>query len=538
MGVLAPDTGKGMQSNLEPYWTAARGHEVNGELPAARTAYEAILRIDPTQAFAWYRLSALALMQGRYRDAHAAATEGTTVAIAHHRWKALPYLTQQMLGFDEREAVRGAIEAADWSDQAVLAQSAVLAQQLWLADAHAVALRLADHALGVVPRSHLLHYVRANVLRHLGRMDEATQAFEQCLALAPQFAEAHWALAYHAKADPPGARIQRIRAALAAVPADDPMRRIYLGYALFKELDDAGDTEAAWSALDAAAGLMRRQGRYDSGREQETVLTLREAFDSPQPTPTSSSDHRTPVFIVGMPRTGTTVLERILGNHSRFASAGELNTFSSCMGLAIGHDFAIPPVAELVRAAAAVDPVAVGAMYLQRTAAYYGDRTHLIDKNPLNIFNAGFIARALPQAKILCLLRNPMDACFSNLKELFPGGGYGYSYGLEDLAGHWLRFRDLVAHWQQVLPGRFQVIGYEDLVAEPLRISTEVMEFCGVSVEPECVDITRNSAPVSTASSSQVRNPIHTGGIDAWRRYERQLSPLLARLQRDIPELR
>ena len=529
-----------MRSNLEPYWTAARGHEVNGELPAAREAYEAILRIDQTQAFAWHRLSALALVQGRYRDAHAAATEGTAVAIAHDRWKALPYLTQQMLGFDEREEVRRAIEAADWSAQAVLAQSAVLAQQLWLADAHAAALRLADHALGIVPRSHLLHYVRANVLRHLGRMDEATQAFEQCLALAPLFAEAHWALAYHAKADPPGARIPRIHAALATVPADDPMRRIYLGYALFKELDDAGDTEAAWGALDTAAGLMRRQGRYDPGREQEAVLALREAFDAPLPTPTSSewSDRRTPVFIVGMPRTGTTVLERILGNHSRFASAGELNTFSSCMGLVIDRDFAIPPVAELARAAVDVDPVAVGAMYLRRTAAYYGDRTHLIDKNPLNVFNAGFIARALPQAKILCLLRNPMDACFSNLKELFPGGGYGYSYDLEDLAGHWLRFRDLVAHWSRVLPGRFHVIDYEQLVADPSRVSAGAMEFCGVPVEPECVDITRNNAPVSTASSSQVRSPIHAGGIGAWRRYERQLTPLLARLRGDIPELR
>lgn len=528
-----------MQSNLEPHWAAARGHELNGEPTAAREAYEAILRIDPTQAFAWHRLSALALLQGRYRDAHAGAMEGTAVALAHHRWKALPYLTQQMLGFDEREAVRRAIESADWSAQAVLAQSAVLAQQLWLADAHAVALRLADHALGVVPRSHLLHYVRANVLRHLGRMDEATQAFEHCLALAPQFAEAHWALAYHAKADPPGARIPRVRAALAAAPAGDPMRRIYLGYALFKELDATGDTEAAWSALDTAAGLMRRLVQYDAGREQASILALHEAFASPLPMPASPGDtDHTPVFIVGMPRTGTTVLERILGNHSRFASAGELNGFASCMGLAIDHDFAIPPAAALVRDAIDVDPVAVGEMYLRRTAAYYGDRTHLIDKNPLNVFNAGFIARALPQAKILCLLRNPADACFSNLKELFPGGGYGYSYGLEDLAGHWLRFRDLVALWQRVLPGRFRVVAYEDLVAEPLRISAEVMEFCGVPVEPECVDITRNNAPVSTASSSQVRSPIHAGGIGAWRRYERQLTPLLARLRGDIPELR
>ena len=178
------------------------------------------------------------------------------------------------------------------------------------------------------------------------------------------------------------------------------------------------------------------------------------------------------------------------------------------------------------RAAASLDAGAIGTRYLERTAHLYAGRSHLLDKNPLNLFNAGLIARALPRARILCLLRNPMDACFSNFKELFPGGGYGYSYDLGDLAAHWLRFRDLVAHWSRVLPGRFMAVEYEALVADPAAMAGRVLSFCGVDYEPACIDITRNATPVSTASSSQVRQPIHSGSIGAWRRYAGPLAPL------------
>lgn len=517
-----------MPATFGPQWLVARNHEARGDLPAAREIYEAVLRVDPTQAFAWYRLSAVATAQGHYREAHAAALRGAATAVAHRRWKALPRLTQQLLAFDEREEVRRSIEGADWRHPAILSQSAVLAQHLWLADAHEVGLHLAEHALQAAPRSHLLHYVRANLLRHLGRGDEATVAFERCLALAPGYPEAHWALAYHQPSEPRGARVPRVRAALEAATGD-AWARAYLGYALFKELDDAGDRGAAWQALSTAAAIMKAQVRHSPAGEQATVDALRQAFATPVPVPSSkeaSDGAHTPVFVVGMPRTGTTVLERILGNHSRFASAGELNALGVSIALALDRSYEAPPKAEQVRAAAAVDPALVGTSYIERTAGLVGGRTHLVDKNPLNLFNAGFIAHALPQARILCLVREPMDACFSNLKELFPGGGYGYSYDLDDLAAHWRQFRALVEHWQSVLPGRFMTVEYEALVAEPARVVGDILAFCGVSFEPGCVDITRNATPVSTASSSQVRKPIHRGAVGAWRHYATQLAPL------------
>ena len=524
----------GAQTSLEPRWLAARDFESKGDIAAATAAYQDILRVDPTQAFAWQRLSGLALAQGRYRQARSAALEGAAIAVASRRWKALPYLTRQLLQFDEREAVCRTIEAADWSDREILSQSATLAQQLWLADANDLALALTNHALKLIPRSHLLHYVRANVLMHQGKSEQASAAFEASIQLQPTFADAHWALAYHSKAEPQGSRVDRVKAALARAP-EGSMQSVFLGYALFKELDDADETHAAWDALSAAAGVMRNNVKYDKEKERLVMQALRDVFVEPAAS-TLTLRQRTPIFIVGMPRTGTTVLDRILGNHSNVASAGELNVFSVCLGLALDRPFAVPVGVDAVNAAAKLNLDAVGSDYLKRTAAQYGQMTHLIDKNPLNFLNAGFIARALPEARILCLLRNPMDACFSNLKALFPGGGYGYSYDLDDLAAHYRNFHQLALHWQAVLPQQFRIVEYERLIGDTEDQARELMDFCGLPYEPDCVDIIRNQTPVSTASSSQVRQPIHARGIEAWRRYERQLAPLRERFSESMPQ--
>ena len=151
-------------------------------------------------------------------------------------------------------------------------------------------------------------------------------------------------------------------------------------------------------------------------------------------------------------------------------------------------------------------------------------------KNPLNFVYSGFLAKALPQAKILCMRRNPLDACFSNLKNLFMNNAFGYSYDLGELADYYLRFDRLSAHWRETLQGHYMEVGYEDLVSDPERIGRKVMEFCGLPFRVDQVDITKNTMPVLTASTSQVRQPINTRGIGAWRRYESQLAPLRDRL--------
>jgi LPS sulfotransferase NodH len=240
---------------------------------------------------------------------------------------------------------------------------------------------------------------------------------------------------------------------------------------------------------------------------------------------------RVPIFIVGMPRTGTTLLERILGGHPAVADGGELNHFQHAASLATDRFVQLPPTVDDLAALDAVDAGAIGADYLQRTSGLHGGRSHLIDKNPRNLFLAGLIARALPQSRVLCLVRAPADACFSNLKELFAPGAYPYSYDLEQVADHYARFRRLAAHWRDAFPEQFLEVPYEALVSKPLEVSAEVMRFCGLAPDPACVDITRNLSRAATASSSQVREPIHSRYVGAWRPYRRHLAPMLDRLR-------
>lgn len=531
MIVVTMEIGIGMHQDLSRYWALARDHEAAGNMEAARVVYETIVKIDAGHAIAWVRLSDFAREAGRYRASHACALQAAVAVNANRRWKSLPYVIQQLLGFDEREAIRNVIERADWSAPQVLEQSAVLSQGLWLADQYDAALRLIDYASTRVPPNHLLAYSRGNVLKYVGRMSEATDEFERCLAISPHYAYAHWSLAHHTSSDVPGSRIDRVRAAQAALP-QGTLEQVYLGYALFKEFDDLGDVDQAWTALQLATGIMRKRIDYDPAQEQRGLSALRDVANAAfvVPNPVAQGD-QTPIFIVGMPRSGTTVLDRILSNHSKVASAGEVNIFSRAISWAADYFYDVPAGERSIHAVKAVDFSRVGAMYLQRTADRYAGKTHLIDKNPANIFNVGFIAKALPHARIICLLRNPMDTCFSNLKELFSENVFGYSYDLGELADHYVRFRRLVEHWQEILPDRFHVVEYEVLVANPRRTSEEVMRFCGLSFEPECVDITRNEAPVSTASSSQVRQPINARGVDAWQKYAEQLLPLQSKIQ-------
>ena len=511
---------------LREHWDRAQELEAAGALDEARAGYSAILAASPRQLMVQLQLSALEQSAGRYRASRSHVLEAAKTIGQTQRWEGLPYVSLRLLAFDERELAYRLVRGADWSSAQVLSQVPVLSQHLSLCGHDDEALRLLDAAAPRVRPSHLLEYSRADALRHQGRTEEASAAYERCIALAPSFPYAHWSLAYHAPSPSAGSRLARIRKALDD-RQQDAAGCAHLHYALFKELDTAGEIDAAWVELRAGAELMRGLQAYDAAAEQAGIEALLAGSNRrPKLARPADAGARVPIFIVGMPRTGTTVLERILGNHSQVASAGELNAFQHALSFAANRFVSTPQAREDVEALRTIDFNDVGTAYLRRTGSLYGTHTHLVDKNPLNVFNAAWIARALPQARILCLVRDPMDACFSNLKELFSGDTYGYSYDLRELAAHALRFRALAAHWERTLPGRFMTVSYEALVAAPEATSADVLRFCGLDAEAGVADITRNTTSSSTASSSQVREPIHARGIGAWRRYERQLAPL------------
>ncbi len=467
----------------------------------------------------------------QFADRYLAAKEHVQRAAdairGRHGTRLIGYVTARLLEFAEEGEVASTILSLDWSDPDVIRQSPVLAQHLWLAGRYEDALRFLDALADRLPAHHLLSFTRANVLRYLGDMAGAEREYEACLTLSPDFADAHWALATHARAQPPLARIPRIRAALENVP-DAGLEQAHLFYALFREYDAADDTDEAWSALSQGAAIMRKRLAFDSQRETARMeALLRIPVSAPQP---ATDVLPVPIFIVGMPRTGTTVLDRILGNHSQVRSLGERNDFSAAVSEASGRFFRSALHGDDRELLPQLDFSRAGDLYLQRLRTLASQARYVIDKNPQNLFNLPIILQALPNARVLCLRRDPMDACFSNLKELFQGDAYPYSYALDDLAEHCLRVRRWMEHWQSVAPQSVRIVDYENVVKDPDATIAAVLDFVGLEMQGGLHEITRNSAPVSTASSSQVRESIHARGIGAWQRYEQQLQPLRARL--------
>lgn len=521
-----------MHDDFGTLWRRATNHEANGDLAAAHAIYESILRTEPEHLQARLRASTLEQVFGHYQQSRAHVLMAAD-AVRKGHWADIGAVTRRLLAFDEPQELRALILAADWKSHDVLKNSPLLAQQLYLIDHVDDALDLIDAVSARVASSHPLSYAKANALRYSGRMDEATDEYERCIRLQPDYPYAHWALAYHQKADPPLSRIDRIRKAQAAMDIAAP-EQAYLHYALFKEYDDADEVDLAWQSLAAGARIKRRAIRYDPAEEQRGFEALQRSVDGDfvgNRSRTPDASDKAPILIVGMPRTGTTLLERILGNHSQVMTGGELRDFNTALCRESDSFIGSSARVSWVERLKDIDFGRVGQDYLQRTDARAAGHRYLVDKNPVNFIHAGHIAKALPQARIICLQRSAMDACFSNLKELFTNETYGYSYDAAELADHYARFSALRDHWQRIMPEQFHVVDYEDLVSDPLGSSETIMRFCGLDFEPQSIDITQNKTSVATASSSQVRQPIHTRGVDAWRKYAAYLEPLRVRLE-------
>jgi tetratricopeptide (TPR) repeat protein len=515
-----------MQSHRE-LWARAQLCEERGVLSEARSLYEAILASEPCHVPARLRMARLEQLADRYLTAKEHVLRAADAVREHSSTRHMGYVTARLLQFAEEAAVVSLIKSADWSDPNVIRQSAVLAQHLWLAGDYQGTLRFLDAMASHVPAHPLLAFTRANVLRYLGDMPAADREYEACLAMSPDFPDAHWAVATHSRAQPPLARVHRIRDALRRVDARG-IEQAHLFYALFREYDAADDREEAWSALSRGAEIMSRRLAFDSQLEASRLEALMQLPVS-LPTPVTDRDI-VPIFIVGMPRTGTTLLDRIVGNHSSVKSLGERNDFPAAVSEASGRFFQSPLHGDRLQLMRDLDFESVGRLYERRLRQLAAGSRYVIDKNPQNLFNVPIVLRALPGARVLCLQRDPMDACFSNLKELFQADAYPYSYALHDLADHCLRVRGWIEHWQTMAPHAVRIVSYEDLVRSPEQTTAQVLDFLGLESEGGLHEITRNSAPVSTASSSQVRENIHGRGVGAWKRYERQLQPLLVRL--------
>ena len=509
----------------ERLWERAERHLAARNLEAARAGFEAVLAADPRNVGAWLRLSTLATSQGRYCASVHCLLSAAALATPDAELQVM--LAGMLHRLGEVEAALGCLRhaAVRGGTRATVLKAAELASQMEQA---ALARDLLDHAerTGGADPSSL--YTGATVALFEGDLEGAQQRLAACLAMAPGHAQAWWSLSRLRRQRPESNHVEALRGLLARGP--DPTSAASLGFALFKELDDLDRIDEAWEALSAACRGKRAQLDWNPRDDAAAFECLHElpatpAVEAAQPGPR-------PIFIVGLPRTGTTLLERVLGGSGEVRNAGELDALPLQLRWCADRFSRSFLDAAVFGQAARVDPALLGERYLRHAAWRAQGRAAFTDKLPLNYLHLGFIARALPGACILHMTREPMDACFANLKELF-AEAYPYSYDLDELATYYGRYRRLMAHWHACFPGRILDVSYEELVSDPEAASRRVYAHCGLAWRPEVVRIEEGGGTVSTASAVQVREPIHRRSVQGWRRYARALAPLEARLRAD-----
>ena len=511
-------------------WESGQQHIRAGRLPAAQSSFEKLVELSPWHIPGRLLLASVLLAQGGVRGA---AEQAKFAAFA------LPddadmicRVAQCLVKVGEINAARACMahpEVARTRNAPALAGLAHIYQGLGL---HEESLALMDRARALGFDNPDFRYFRAIQLQFNGRVGEAESELEACLRMGPTFGRASLTLARLRKWTAQDNHLDFIRQRLGEVPAGTEDHAGF-EFAQYKELEDLGRNEEAWAALQRANAVMHERLKHQPQLEQSLFDAVIERCT---PQFLQSREHRfdgpMPIFIVGMPRSGTTLLERILGNHSQVTPAGELADFSrQWRWTADLHGHRVLDEA-LVASAARIDFAELGRRYLEQTQWRANGKRWYVDKLPPNYMLAGFIRLALPQARIVHMWRDPMDLCFSNYRALF-GDAFAYSYDLDALAAHHAQYRRLMSHWHQAMPGAIHDVAYAGLVQHTEATARALFDCCGLDFEPGCIDTTRNAAPVATLSSAQVREPIHTRSLQEWRRYETQLEPLRRALQVD-----
>jgi hypothetical protein len=320
--------------------------------------------------------------------------------------------------------------------------------------------------------------------------------------------------------------VDRLQSLLSLHPGD-AAAMTYLNMALAKEYEDLSDYSKAFEHLVRGKSAAHEGRRYSIQRDQALFERLARAFPEPQPESMGDPTDE-PIFVVGMPRSGTTLVERILSSHPDVYAAGELQNFATVLQHASGNHAPVLFDPEIITRAGTLDWKRIGADYLSSTRPATAHKPRFIDKLPHNFLYLGFIARALPNARIICLRRDPLDTCLSNFRQLFDqtSASFDYSYDLLDTGKYFVLFDHLMAHWLRVFPERILEIGYETLVDAQETCTRQLLKFCGLPWHDACLHFENNPAPVATFSAVQVRTPMYRTAISRWKKYEAQLNDL------------
>lgn len=399
------------------------------------------------------------------------------------------------------------------------------------ADEQFLALAAYDRACRQAPDNTRLLFSRAVVRRSVGHIEEAETDYDRVLELDPKHYESYANRSNLRTQTPERNHVAVLEQQLKSVGADES-GEVQLCYALAKEYADLGRHADSWTLLERGARLRRRQLNYDITADLNTVEWLIEAWPAGPRQATVGAAADAPIFIVGLPRAGSTLVERILASHSQVRAAGELRHFMLALAAAARAQGSAgdPPLREVIRRSTQFDFAALGRDYLARCRPAAGDAPRFIDKMPVNYLYCGLIRRALPNARIVHVARGPLAACHAVYKMLFRDG-YPFSYDLDEMAQYYIAYRRLMDHWHRTMPGVIHELSYERLVTDQPGETRRLLEYCGLEWEDACLAFHLNPAASTTASAHQVRRPIYQSAVNDWRHYAAQLAGLRARLE-------
>jgi len=386
--------------------------------------------------------------------------------------------------------------------------------------------------LQIVPEAADLHLSLAHSLKTQGRQAEAIDAYRAAIAARPDFGDAYWSMANLKTYRFTDGEIDGMLAQV-AMPSTSLVDGYHLNFALGKAFEDRGDFAASWQHYATGNALKRSESRYrpeiiETNTHRQIEVCTREFFTERAGAGDPSAD---PIFIVGLPRSGSTLLEQILASHPLVDGTQELADIPRIVLELQGRepDLDDPRYPGILAQMPMEQFRSIGEAYLRDTRSYRGTAPYFIDKMPNNFRHLGLIHLMFPNAKIIDARREPMACCFSNLKQLF-ATGQEFTYSIEDIARYYRTYLDVMEHWDRVLPGRVLRVHHEEVVDDLEGNVRRILEFCGLPFDPACLAFHETRRSVRTASSEQVRQPIFRDGIDQWTHYAPYLAPLQEQL--------
>jgi len=364
-----------------------------------------------------------------------------------------------------------------------------------------------------------------NLLKTLGRQEESIAAYREALRLRPGFGEVWWSLANLKTFRFSDAELAAMEQGLEDTAEDDD-DRVHFLFALGKAAEDRGDFNAAFARYDEANSSQRMRLMYDPVDTEVKHERIRDTFSAEvlAARVTPPADEAVPIFIVGLPRSGSTLLEQILASHPLVDGTAELPDVARVIA-EISRRQADMRYPEAVTRLDASELHELGLMYLQRTRRHRSGKPFFTDKMPNNFSSIGLIHLILPQARIIDARRHPLDSLLGCYKQHF-ALGQSFTYDLQELGEFYLEYRRIMEHWHAMLPGRVLELRYEDMVREQESMTRRLLDYCGLPWDPRCLHFHETERAVHTASSEQVRQPLYDSSVNHWRNFRQQLAPL------------